>query len=226
MGFELIIFDLDDTLYSRADGLMQEVGRRIQSWVARHLKLAPEEARALRWRYFRQYGTTMGGLLAEHSGLDIADYLLYVHDIPVHDYLRPQPALGTMLDSIPLRKAIYTNATSEYGRRVMNTLGVADRFEQVIGIEEVELRNKPRPDAFERALQLLGARGPACIMVEDAARNLRPAKALGLGTILVTGPDRRDEHGDESDMAAVDCVVEDVLAVGPAVHRMLSTSSD
>jgi putative hydrolase of the HAD superfamily len=224
MALRFVIFDLDDTLYSRENGLMQEVGRRIQAWVSLHLNLSWQEARALRWRYFRTYGTTMGGLIAEHDDLDIADYLFYVHDIPTDTYLKPEPALGTMLDSIPLRKAIYTNATSEYGWRVMTTLQVADRFEQVIGIEEVGLRNKPRPDAFERALEMLGADGRACIMVEDAARNLRPAKALGLRTILVAGPARPHEDDDPDDMAAVDCVVQDILAVAGAVSGLLVDS--
>ena len=224
MRLRFVIFDLDDTLYSRKNGLMQEVGRRIQAWVSLHLNLSWEEARAVRWRYFQRYGTTMGGLIAEHADLDIVDYLFYVHDIPVDTYLGPEPALGVMLDSIPLRKAIYTNATSEYSWRVMTTLGVADRFEQVIGIEEVGLRNKPRPDAFEQALELLGAKGPECVMIEDAARNLRPAKDLGLGTILVAGTGRPHEDDDPDDLAAVDCVVHDILAVGEAVNGLLTGS--
>ena len=210
MTLRLIIFDLDDTLYSGNSGLMQEVGRRIQSWVCDHLDLTWDEAGALRWKYFQKYGTTMGGLIAEHN-VDIPDYLSFVHDIPVHTYVKPDAELAAMLDTIPLCKAIYTNATSEYGWRVMNALKVADRFEQVIGIEEVGLRNKPRLDAFQHALELLGAQGHECIMVEDTARNLRPAKALGLKTILVKG--EPEEH--------VDFVVGDVLAVGETVSGLL-----
>jgi putative hydrolase of the HAD superfamily len=162
----------------------------------------------------------MGGLIAEHGDVDIADYLLYVHDISISSFLQPEPQLAAMLDSIPLRKAIYTNATSEYSWRVMETLGVADRFEQVIGIEEVGLRNKPRPDAFEYTLELLGAKGCECIMVEDAARNLRPAKELGLGTILVTAPVRPHE-ADADHLEIVDIVVDDILKVGDAAWELL-----
>jgi putative hydrolase of the HAD superfamily len=221
MTLRLIVFDLDDTLYSRESGLMQEVGRRIQAWVSRHLRLTWDEARALRWRYFQTYGTTMGGLIAEHD-VDIADYLFYVHDIPVHTYVQEDVQLAAMLDAIPLRKAIYTNATSEYGWRVMGALKVADRFERVVGIEEVGLRNKPRLDAFEQALALLGADGRQCIMVEDSARNLQPAKALGLRTILVRGPARPNEDTDSEDLSIVDFVVDDILAVGDAVSGLLS----
>lgn len=212
MALKFIIFDLDDTLYSRDNGMMQEVGRRIQTWLCDHLGLTWEEAIAVRRDYFIRYGTTLGGLIAKHD-VDVHDYLVFVHDLPVEEYLDPDPALAAMLASISLRKAIYTNATSEYGERVLQALGVADYFEQVIGIEEVGLRNKPYRDAYEHMLALLGAPGSECIMVEDAARNLHPAKALGMTTVLV------DATPDES----VDFVVESVLEVGEVVKRLVES---
>ncbi|HET90024.1 MAG TPA: pyrimidine 5'-nucleotidase [Chloroflexi bacterium] len=212
MGYKLIIFDLDDTLYPRDTGLMQEIGHRIQVWVRDYLEVTWEEAQAVRHDYWQRYGTTLGGLMAEHQ-VDIQDYLTFVHDIPLHEYLAPDPALAEMLEALPLRKAIYTNATVEHGWRVLRALGVADHFDRVIGIEDVEWRNKPRRDAFERTLSHLGAAGPECIMVEDSPRNLRPAKELGLTTILV------DAEPDENDV--VDFVVESVLDVEKIVNGLL-----
>jgi len=210
MAFKFIIFDLDDTLYPRNKGLMQEVGCRIQTWLCHHLGLTWEEAIALRGEYFQRYGTTLGGLVAERD-VDAHDYLTFVHDISVEEYLVPDPALAAMLDTIPLQRVIYTNATSKYAWRVLRALGVANRFERVIGIEEVGLRNKPYLDAYEQVLALLGARGTECIMVEDSARNLRPARALGLTTILVgAAPDEHAEY-----------VVESVLEVGQVVAQIL-----
>ena len=214
MTLKFIIFDLDDTLYPRDSGLMQEVGRRIQTWLCNHLGLAWEAAVALRRDYYQRYGTTMGGLIAEQD-VDVHDYLAFVHDIPVEEYLGPNLALDTMLASIPLRKAVYTNSTSEYGWRVLRALGVAGHFEQVIGIEEAGLRNKPYHDAYECTLALLGARGSECIMVEDSARNLRPAKALGMTTVLV------DAEPNEN----ADFVVESVLEVGRVVSGLLRCES-
>lgn len=181
---QIVIFDLDNTLYSRGSGLMQEIGRRIQVWLCDYLRLTWEEATVQRRVYLHRYGTTLGGLMAEHD-VDAHDYLTFVHDIPVGEYLGPSPALSAMLDAIPLRKAIYTNATSTYGRRVLQALTVADRFEQIVGIEEVGLRNKFQREAYEQALALLDVRGPECIMVEDSVGNLEPAKALGMTTVWV-----------------------------------------
>jgi putative hydrolase of the HAD superfamily len=231
MTLKYIIFDLDDTLYPRDTGLMHEVGRRIQMWLCDYLGLTWEEAIVRRREYFHRYGTTLGGLMAEH-GMGAHDYLVFVHDVPVEEYLDPNPALAAMLDVVPLRKAIYTNATSEYGWRVLRALGVTDRFEHVIGIEEVGLRNKSNRDAYERTLELLNAQGRECIMVEDTARNLRPARGLGLTTVLVDAdgsmarPSAHAEHSPRSDIAKfadqhVDFVVRNVLDVGQVVRRLL-----
>jgi putative hydrolase of the HAD superfamily len=208
--YKFIIFDLDDTLYARENGLMGEVGRRIQTWLCENMALTWEDAVALRRNYYHQYGTTLGGLIEEHD-IDVHDYLVYVHDIPLEEYIGPNPALDVMLASIPLRHAVYTNATAEYARRVLGVLGVSDHFEDVIGIEDVGLLNKPYQEAYERVLVRLDAWGPECIMVEDSARNLNPAKALGMTTVLV------DSMPDWS----VDFVVKDVLQVGQVVSNLL-----
>jgi putative hydrolase of the HAD superfamily len=206
MSFKFIIFDLDDTLYFRDGGLMQEMGHRIQTWLCDHLEVTWEEAITLRHEYYQEYGTTLGGLIVNHD-VDTHDYLAFIHGMPVEDYIAPSPVLDAMLGSIPLRKAVFTNATVEYARRVLRVLGVEDHFEHVIGIEQVALRNKPYLDGYERMLALLAARGSECIMVEDAARNLVPAKALGMKTVLVGG-----EPGE-----GVDVAVENVLEVGKVV---------
>lgn len=210
--FQFIIFDLDDTLYPGSNGLMREVGFRIQTWLCTNLGLTWEEAIALRHAYYLRYGTTLAGLLAEHR-IDARDYLAFVHDVPVEQYLQPNPALDGMLAVIPLRKAVYTNATAEYSKRVLRALGIPHHFEQIVGIEEVGLRNKPYFDSYERMLALLGTTGPQCILVEDSARNLRPAKALGMTTVLV-GSDPPDEN--------TDYVVRDVLEVARLVEEILA----
>lgn len=218
MSLEFILFDLDQTLYPRESGLQQEVGRRIQTWLRDHLALTWDEAGRLRRDYFIRYGTTLNGLIVEKD-IDPRDYLTFVHDIPVETYLKPDPALATMLAALPLRRAVYTNATQEYSWRVLGVLSVGDCFERVIGIEDVGLRNKLYREAYEHALALLGAQGHKCIMVEDSTRNLRAAKALGLTTMLVGQDGARglSEVADEN----VDFVLENVLDVGRVVSGLL-----
>jgi putative hydrolase of the HAD superfamily len=213
-----ILFDLDGTLYPSSSGLLPEVGRRIQRWVADYLELSWDEAYRVRREYFQRYGTTLEGLIIEH-GIDADDYLAFVHDISIEDYLAPDPALAAMLVGLPLQRGIYTNATTEYTWRVLRTLGVSDHFAQIVSIEVVGLRNKLFRDAYECALALINASGKECIMVEDSARNLRVAKELGMVTVLLTTDGGRSEQGQME--GSVDFLVDSVLDVGRVVHHIV-----
>lgn len=215
MPFVYTVFDLDETLYPTSAGLMQDVARRITDWLQRHLGLGPEEAAYLREVYIHQYGTTLGGLLAEHrEELDVEDYLAYVHDVPVEDYLRPDPALRAMLKDISLRRVVFTNSSAEHAARVLNALGVADLFERVVDVRALNFIHKPRREAYERLLALLGVPGSACILIDDRAVNLQPAKTLGMTTVLVNGPPQD----------GVDFTVQSILEVGPLVRALLESS--
>lgn len=219
MTFEAILFDLDNTLYSHETGLLQEVNRRIQVWVCENLRLPWEQAAAVRHDYYLRYGTTLNGLIAEH-GVDAYGYLTFVHDIHVERYLSPDPALAAMLTGIPLRRVVYTNAPAAYSWRVLEALDIASLFERVVSIEDVGLCNKLYQEAYERALALIGVQGTACIMVEDSVRNLAPARALGLTTVLV-GPG----DGIGTPDGNVDIAVPTITDVGDAVSRLLDSQN-
>src|SRR3546814_9487043 len=76
------VFDLDNTLYPASCNLFAQVDRCMGEFICRHLDLDWEAARALPKQYFRDYGTTLRGLMTVH-GLQPADYLAYVHDIDI-----------------------------------------------------------------------------------------------------------------------------------------------
>jgi putative hydrolase of the HAD superfamily len=184
---KFLLLDLDETLYPRTTGLMQEIARRIALYLTERMGFPPEQAEQLRQRFFAQYGTTLRGLQSEYH-VDADDYLHFVHDIALEEYIAPNPALDAMLHRIPLTKAIFTNADEWHARRVLARLGVTDHVLSILDIRATAFYNKPDPRAYELALRALRADGPDCIMVEDNARNLRPAKALfGMTTVLVDG---------------------------------------
>ncbi len=205
-----LILDLDDTLYPRRSGLMDLISERIGRYMVERLGFPPDRAEALRQRYYAQYGTTLRGLMEEY-GIDPEDYLAYVHDVPLDAYIQPSPDLDRMLGRIPLTKVIFTNASEEHARRVIERLGVAHHFPIILDVRRLGYANKPDPEAYRRILQRLEAQGPECVFVDDSARNLRPARALGMITILVGGP---PEEG-------ADFHVPDILSVEPVVRRLL-----
>lgn len=181
---EFALLDLDDTLYAAQSGLWAAIGERIDRYMVERLGLAPEFTKAQRKHYLEMYGTTLNGLRREHT-IDPHEFLHFVHDVPLPRYLAPSVELNAMLTRLPQTKVIFTNADAAHAQRVLACLGITHHFTQIIDILTLEFINKPDTRAYERALALIGAQAEQCVFVDDAARNLRPAHALGMLTVQV-----------------------------------------
>lgn len=179
------LFDLDETLYTPACGLWPAIRQRMSQYMTERLGLPPDEVPALRAQYYQTYGTTLGGLRAHH-GVDEADFLAYVHDLPLSQFLAPSPELNAMLARLPLTKAIFTNADAGHARRVLAELGIAEHFHAIIDVVATGYAFKPSPASYAYALDVLGVPADACVLIDDSLRNLQPAGALGMRTVLVT----------------------------------------
>jgi putative hydrolase of the HAD superfamily len=179
-----ILFDLDDTLYPPGAGIMAEIRKRILEFTMTNLDLPQEEADALRRRYFLEYGTSMRGLQIRHQ-IEPDEFLHFVHDIPIEEHLEPNLELDAMLSTIEQDKVIFTNASREHAERVLNALGIRHHFSRIIDIRDMAFESKPQPAAYRRICDLLGLRPEECLLVEDNVRNILPAKALGMTTVLV-----------------------------------------
>jgi putative hydrolase of the HAD superfamily len=185
MFFESIFFDLDATLYPESNGLWPAIRVRIDQYMRERMNLPEAEIPKLREYYFRNYGTTLRGLQI-HYGIEARDYLNYVHDLPLHQYLQPDPALRAMLLSLPSDRWIFTNSDRAHAERVMAALGITDCFEGMVDVYTLEPHCKPRPEAYHLALEIAGVTNPQkCALLDDSPRNLAPAKAMGLFTILI-----------------------------------------
>lgn len=179
-----ILFDLDETLYPKETGLMDVIRERISRYIELRLGMAPSQIEGLRAEYYRRYGTTMRGLMINYH-IDPEDYLAFVHDIPVGEYVAADPALVEMLAGIELEKDIFTNASLEYVHRILDCLGVKRYFQRIFDIRALDYISKPDLRAYIRVLKGLGATGDECLIVDNSIRNLEPAKELGMTTVLV-----------------------------------------
>jgi putative hydrolase of the HAD superfamily len=205
------LFDLDDTLYPSSTGLWDAIGDRINRYMIERVGLDPAEVTERRHRYLDAFGTTLNGLRHDF-GIDPEDYLVFVHDLPLERYLQSDPALNAMLARLPLTKAVFTNSDVPHTRRVLERLGVARHFKQIIDIHALGFVNKPEPAAYARALELLSAKPAECVFVEDSRRNLLPARALGMLTVLV---------GNAPSSDGVDFVIPSVLGLERILAGMM-----
>ena len=168
--FETFFIDLDNTVYDSNCGLWPAIKQRIQLFMVEVIGLEPEAAALTRQKYLQQYGTTLKGLIADY-GVKKLDYLAFVHDLPLGNYLKPDPELRSVLESFPQRKIILTSADAPHAERVLSTLGLRDCFEQIVDIHTIEPFCKPAPEAFNRAMEVVNApEAHKCIMVDDLAQ--------------------------------------------------------
>jgi len=187
---ETWVFDLDNTLYPHHLRLWQQVDERIRAYVSDFLKVSKDEALRLQKDYYKRYGTTMRGMMAEH-GMSPDAYLDFVHRID-HSPLEPNPQLGAALEKLPGRKLILTNGTRKHADAVMRRLDIHHHFEDVFDIAAANLDPKPLPQVYNRFLARHGVDPAKAAMFEDLARNLETPHALGMTTVLVVPEGQRE----------------------------------
>jgi putative hydrolase of the HAD superfamily len=182
--FSTLFFDLDDTLYPASSGLWQAIRHRISLYMHEYLGLSWEEIPDLRRKYFEEYGTALRGMEA-HFPVRREEYLAFVHDLPLKEYIHPNPDLRNALEGLSARKFIFTNADSAHARRVLNVLEIASYFDAIVDINDLEPYCKPMPESFHRAMLLSSENDPACcLLIDDMLRNTSGAQAVGMRTIL------------------------------------------
>jgi len=185
MRYTTLLFDLDDTLYESGNGLWEAIRQRMSQYMIERIGLPAEDVPVLRAMYFKKYGTTLRGL-QRHYQVDSDDYLAYVHDLPLELYLKPAPQLRSLLNSLPQRRWIFTNADAGHAGRVLSKLELADCFEGIIDVRAIQFACKPEPIAYQRALALAGKPRPSqCVMLDDSLSNLGGARQMEITTVLV-----------------------------------------
>jgi putative hydrolase of the HAD superfamily len=185
MEYSTIYFDLDDTLYPSTNGLWEAIRERMNLFMEKRLNLPADEISDLRRHYFIKYGTTLRGLQFHHD-VDADEFLAFVHDLPLKSFLKPDPALQKLVQSLPQKKWIFTNADVAHAKRVLVLLGLEGYFNGIIDVRANNFFCKPQLEAYRSALAHAGETDPTrCVFLDDSARNLAPATQLGFYTVLV-----------------------------------------
>ena len=201
------IFDLDNTLYPARADLFAHIDRRMTAFIADFLNVDAVEARRIQKEYFLGHGTTLAGLMADHA-VDPHAFLAYVHDIEM-DALEENAPLAAALARLPGRKLVFTNGDRPYALKVLERLGLGQSFEAVHDIVAMNLTPKPAASAYAGLCAAFDIDPTRALFVEDMARNLKPAKAIGMTTVWV---DNGSEQDHDADRSYVDHRVTDVTA--------------
>lgn len=203
------LFDLDNTLYPGGTGLFAQMNQRIGAYVARLLNLDPDTAHRVQKDYFFSHGTTLAGLMADH-GVDPYEYLADVHDIEI-DVLEHNAPLAAAIAKLPGRKLVFTNADAPYAEKVLDRLGIRAHFEAIHDVHASAYHPKPHPHAYASVCEAYRIDPTRALFVEDMARNLAPAKAIGMTTVWVNnGSEQAPPDVDGADYSFIDHVTHDI----------------
>ncbi|CAK0767805.1 putative hydrolase of the HAD superfamily [Azospirillaceae bacterium] len=206
---ETWIFDLDNTLYSASSNLFAQVDQRIGDFIATRFSLPSDEARQRQKRLFYDHGATLRGLMTEY-GVDPQAFLDHVHNIDL-SVLPPNPDLACALARLPGRKLVFTNAEARYAQRVLERLEIADQFSGIFDIVRAEYLPKPDPRPYRALVREYAVDPVHACMIDDLARNLTPAAALGMSTVWVRG-NTRWSRPDDVASALTDYITDDLTA--------------
>ena len=177
------IFDLDNTLYPASCNLFAQVDHRMGEFIAKTIGVPYAHARHLQKAYYRQFGTTLAGLMQIHK-LKPEPFLEYVHDIDL-SVVPELPELAAALGRLPGRRLIFTNGSRRHAENVAAKIGVLHLFDDIFDIAALDFIPKPERAAFDRMIAHHGVDARTSAMFEDMPHNLEVPHDLGMTTILV-----------------------------------------
>ena len=212
-----VVFDLDGLMFDTEALFFRVSSDMLES---RGKSFTPELMRAMIGRRSAEAGhvlKTMTGLdepvevlLAEVRGRFYAEV-----DTAVH----PTPGLFTLLDRLRQERlplAVATSSRRAYAERLLTQHRLRDRFEFVLGSEDVS-RGKPDPEIYTLAIERLGVPAASVLVLEDSPAGV--AAGLEAGALVVAVP---HEHSPAAGLGAADLLVRRLD--DPAIFHLFENS--
>ena len=188
------IFDLDNTIYDFNLGLFRRVSSRMTEYIKRFFDLNEVDALTLQRDMYKKYGLTLRGLMIEKK-INPEPFLEFVHDVDFSE-LNEDVTLKTLLRKIKGKKSIYTNATFKHAKNILKSMGIFQEFEIIFDIKDANYIAKPDLNSYhimKKKLNLNDKNISKSIFFEDTAKNLKPARELGMSTVWIENDFNRKE---------------------------------
>lgn len=190
------LFDLDNTLHNASAHIFPHINLSMRQYIERHLSVDEDEANRIRQDYWTRYGATMLGMM-RHHGTDPQHFLEETHQFPeLQRQLVFQRATLHMLQRLPGKKILFSNAPGHYAHEILRLTGLDKHFAAVYAVENLKFKPKPMLQGFHTLLRQEHLNPRRCIMVEDSLANLVSAKKLGMKTVWVSAGSRHSPFVD------------------------------
>ncbi len=177
------IFDLDNTLYSGDTKVFDQVDKKMSKYISDKLNVSIEEAKKIQKNYFYEYNTTLNGMIKNHK-IDPGEFLEFVHDINI-DFLQKDPGLAEEIEKLEGKKIIFTNGSRKHAMNITRRIGIDQYFDDIFDIVNANFIPKPAMETYKKLVEKHKIDPKLCVLVEDIARNLKPAYEMGMKTIWI-----------------------------------------
>ena len=177
------IFDLDNTLYSGKTKVFEQVDKKMSEYISKKLKVSIEEAKKIQKNYFYKYNTTLNGMIKNHK-IDANEFLKFVHDIDIN-FLKKDILLSEELGKLDGKKIVFTNGSKKHALNVTQKIGIDQHFDGIFDIVDSEFIPKPAVEPYRKLVKKHKIDPKLCVLVEDIARNLKPAYEMGMKTVWI-----------------------------------------
>ena len=177
------IFDLDNTLYSGETRVFEQVDKRMSKYISAKLNVSILEAKEIQKSYFYKYNTTLNGMMKNHK-IEANEFLEFVHDIDI-DFLKKDMPLGEELRKLEGKKVIFTNGSKKHALNVTQRIGIDQYFDDIFDIVDCNFIPKPKMEPYKKLVEKHKIDPNLCVLIEDIARNLKPAYEMGMKTVWI-----------------------------------------
>ena len=177
------IFDLDNTLYSGKTKVFEQVDKRMSKYISNKLNVNVEKAKKIQKNYFHKYNTTLNGMIKNHK-INPDEFLDFVHDINI-DFLQKDSDLAEQIKKLDGKKIIFTNGSRKHAINVSKQIGIDQLFDDIFDIVDAEFIPKPLLEPYKKLVKKHKIDPKLCVLVEDIARNLKPAYEMGMKTVWI-----------------------------------------
>lgn len=218
--FDTVGFDLDGTLIDTAPDLCRAVNHAL-STIARP-PLSEDATREVigggtRAMLTRALERT-GGTVEEAQFEQLYRALIDHYERHTSEHSAPYPgclaALGE-LAAMGCRLAVVTNKQEYLARKLLDELGLTQRFEAILGGDTLGPgRSKPKRDMLDEALLRCG--GTRFAMVGDSSFDVRAARAAEVPVVLLAA----GYHDMPPEALGADAVIDGFDELVPALERL------
>ena len=195
------IFDCDGVLYKDLEKVFGQVSKKMTEYIAKKLNLDLKKAKELQTNYFHKYNTSLNGLMIHHK-INPDEFLKYVHDINL-DFLEKDLVLRKELLKLEAKKIVFTNGSNDHVANITKHLGIDDLFDGVFDIVDCNFIPKPAIESYEKLSKKFNINPNETLFIEDIAKNLEPAKKLGMKTVWLVNNEywgKKDSDKDFIDL--------------------------